>query len=82
MLTMHELQPMLDQIGRRLEALERQIALLSEKAGVPYALSVSATVPADVLELARAGQTLDAVRRYRELTGASGDEARAFVSTL
>jgi hypothetical protein len=27
-----------------------------------------ASVPADVLELARAGNTIDAIKRYRELT--------------
>jgi hypothetical protein len=39
-------------------------------------------VPAEVIELKRAGKTLDAMRKYRELTGASAEEANAVVSGL
>jgi ribosomal protein L7/L12 len=39
-------------------------------------------VPADVAELARAGKSLDAIKRYRELTGASMDEAKAVIAGI
>jgi ribosomal protein L7/L12 len=32
-------------------------------------------LPPDVLELARAGNKMEAAKRYRELTGADGKEA-------
>jgi ribosomal protein L7/L12 len=41
-----------------------------------------AEVPAEVRELARAGKRLDAVKRYRVLTGASLDVAQDVVSKL
>jgi len=39
-------------------------------------------VPADVLELARAGKTMDAVKRYRELTGLDFAHAREVIDNL
>jgi hypothetical protein len=39
-------------------------------------------VPAEIVELARAGKTLEAVKRYRALNGATLDEARAFIAQL
>ena len=70
-----------DRIGERLRAIEAQLALLSEKAGVPYE-SPSAGVPGEVVELVRAGKTLEAIKRYRELTGAGSDEAREVVTGI
>lgn len=32
-----------------------------------------------MVELAKAGKTLEAIRRYREVTGAGSDEAREVV---
>jgi ribosomal protein L7/L12 len=70
-----------DRIGERLRAIEAQLALLSEKAGVPYE-SPSAGVPGEVVELVRGGKTLEAIKRYRELTGAGSDEAREVVAGI
>jgi hypothetical protein len=39
-------------------------------------------VPDEILELARAGKKLEAVKRYRALNGATLDEARAFIASL
>ena len=39
-------------------------------------------VPREVVELARAGKTLDAIKRYRELTGVDFKHAQAVVSGL
>jgi ribosomal protein L7/L12 len=39
-------------------------------------------VPPEVKELVRAGKTLEALRRYREATGASLEQAKAVVLSL
>lgn len=68
-------------ISKRFDAIERQLALLSEKLGVPYT-PPTADVPAEVVELVKAGKDLDAIKKYRELTGASGDEAREVIASI
>ena len=69
--------------NRRLDRIEAQLVLISKTAGVPYATySDSLNVPDEVVALARAGKQLDAVKRYRELTGASIDQAREVVIGL
>jgi hypothetical protein len=70
MAELSELNPYFAQIGRRLESLEAQVALLSATAGVAYAPTTS-PVPPEIIELARSGKTLEAMRQYRALTGAS-----------
>ena len=72
---------MFERVNRRLRAIEEQLAVLSEKAGVPYTAPMAA-VPQEVVELVRAGKTLDAIRKYRELTGASAQEAHAIVTGI
>ena len=67
--------------NRRLARIEEQLALVSEKLGLSFAATDS-TVPREVVELARAGNKLEATKRYRELTGASFDEARDVVVGL
>jgi hypothetical protein len=42
----------------------------------------SAGVPDEIAELARAGKTLEAIKRYRALNGATLDEARAAIAKL
>lgn len=42
----------------------------------------AAGVPADVLELARAGDKLHAIKRYRELTGVDLAHARQVIDSL
>lgn len=39
-------------------------------------------VPQEIVELARAGKTLEAIKRYRALNGATLDEARAAIANL
>jgi hypothetical protein len=39
-------------------------------------------VSEEIIELARAGKTLQAIKRYRALNGATYDEARAFIAKL
>jgi len=76
-----QLEALFEKLGSYIEHMEAQLVVLSEKAGVPYE-PYAPTVPADVAELARAGKTLDAIKRYRELTGASMDEAKAVIAGI
>jgi hypothetical protein len=48
---------------------------------VPF-VPLNAAVPSDVVELARAGKTIEAMTQYRALTNASPDEARSVVMGL
>ncbi len=41
-----------------------------------------AGVPDEIAELVRAGKTVEAIKRYRALNGATLDEARAFIAKL
>jgi ribosomal protein L7/L12 len=75
------LPEMFDRVNERLRAIEAQLAVLSEKAGVPYE-APSTGVPQEVVELVQAGKKLDAIKKYRELTGAGGDEAREIVAGI
>ena len=65
----------------RFRAIESQLALISEKLGLPYENPADA-VPQEVVELVHAGKRLEAVTRYRELTHATFEEARTVVSRL
>jgi hypothetical protein len=70
-----------EQTNRRLKAIEDQLKALSDAAGVPYEQPL-AEVPADVVELAQGGKTLEAAKRYRELTNASHEQAMQVVQGL
>jgi ribosomal protein L7/L12 len=69
------------QTNERLRLIEQQLAVLSEKAGVEYTMP-NADVSQDVVDLAQSGDVLGAVKRYRELTGASAEEAQTVVQGL
>jgi hypothetical protein len=69
------------QINERLRQIEQQLGVLSEKAGVDYAAPM-AEVPQEVIDLAESGDTLGAIKKYRELTGADGNAATQIVQGL
>jgi hypothetical protein len=71
----------LEAIRDRLRAAEAQLSVLSAKTGVPY-ISPSAEAPPEVVELTRAGKRLDAMRKYRELTHSTVDEAQAVIDKI
>jgi ribosomal protein L7/L12 len=70
-----------EQVNKRLAAIEEQLGRLSSAAGVPYSQPL-ASVPRDVIELARSGDRLGAIKRYRELTNCGFEEAREVVVGL
>ena len=76
-----DLQRIFRQINDRIRAIEEHLVVLSEKAGVAYSLP-SEGLPKEVIELARAGKTLDAIKLYREMTNADFETARAAVSAV
>ena len=68
-------------IVERFRRLEEQVALLSAKAGVVWD-DESMGMPPDVVQLARGGDRLKAVVRYREITGVGLVEAKQAVDRL
>ena len=77
------LQAHFEVTNRRLDRIEAQLKLISQAEGVAYATyAESLNVPDDVVALARAGKQLDAIKRYREVTGANLDQAREVIIGL
>ncbi len=76
-----DLQQIFQRINDRIRAIEEHLVVLSEKAGVAYSLP-SEGLPKEVIELARAGKTLEAIKLYRELTNADFETAKAAVQAV
>jgi ribosomal protein L7/L12 len=68
-------------ITKHFEFIESHLALLSEKMGVPFK-PPSSGLPADVIELVRAGKNMEAVKRYRELTNANFEDAKKAILSI
>jgi ribosomal L7/L12-like protein len=76
-------------INRRLALLEQQVRLLSQSVGLPcppFASDIGSAghpgVPAEVVDLARGGNAIAAIKLYRELTGAGLREAKDVVDSI
>ena len=69
------------QINERLGAIEAQLSKLSGEVDIPYEAPM-AEVPQEVVDLAQAGDTMGAMKKYRELTGGGAEEATRVVSGL
>lgn len=70
-------------VNGRLEAIEWNIARLLTQAGLDWEQPPAPTGPdAEVLALVRAGNTLEAIKRYREITGVGLAEAKAAVDQM
>lgn len=72
-------------VNERLRRLEEHAERVGQQLGVPFgdpAASASAGIPEDVVALARGGNTIEAIKRYRELTGAGLREAKDAVDRL
>jgi hypothetical protein len=70
-----------NRISQRLALIEEKLKQLSEVVGVPYEDPADG-VPPEVVDLVRNGDRIGAIKLYRELTGASGDDARDVVNGL
>ena len=80
-LNWQDVEPHFRAIGMRLDAMEDQISKLSAEAGIPYTRT-KAEVPQEVKDIARTGDTLGAIKKYRELTGAGMEEAKSALAGL
>lgn len=69
------------QIVDRLERLERNVKLLAERAGVEIE-DPAGGADADVVQLVRSGQRMEAAKLYAERTGADFMSAQQFVDAL
>jgi ribosomal protein L7/L12 len=63
---------------KRLQAIEEQLAILSQAAGVPYSPPGS-DLPPSVRDLVLAGKTIQAIQELRQLTGLGLSEAKAAI---
>ena len=81
MYTQQQLELEFNAISERLAAIEAQLKTVSDQAGVSYEQPF-AELPPEVIELARAGNKMEAAKRYRELTGADGREAMEAVGRI
>jgi ribosomal protein L7/L12 len=72
--------------SERISALERRVAELEhnlrELAGAPMPHAGPGEHPGDMLEMIRAGQKINAIKRYRELYGVGLAEAKTAVEAL
>ena len=76
-----QLERKFEVILERLSAIESQLKVLSDEAGVDYTAPIS-EIPEEVVEMARSGDRIKAAQRYRELTGADGKEAMKVVGGI
>jgi ribosomal protein L7/L12 len=68
-------------INERFRRVEEQLARISQAVGVAYEAPGSG-VPPEVIELARAGKQIEAIKAYRAATNASLANARDVVLSL
>jgi hypothetical protein len=76
-----DLTVFIEMFRERFRAIDAQLALISDKLGIPYERPDN-DVPQEVVELYHAGKRMEAVARYRQLTNASLGEARDALSRL
>jgi hypothetical protein len=83
-----ETRAAIEQMNARLDHIEDHIVRMSQFGAqiryVPMGRRVPSTfgVPQEVLDLAQAGDRMGAIKRYRELTGCSAQEAADAISGL
>lgn len=69
-------------VTRRLDRIERKLDTMMDQLGVTGSDPQGPNDLLKVEELALKGKTIDAIKRYRQLTGAGLAEAKAFVDQL
>jgi hypothetical protein len=79
--TWENLEPALQGLAKRLDYIEEHLVHMGKAVGYSYA-PMNADVPPEIKELVRAGKTLEAMKLYREATGASFDQAKSVVLSL
>jgi ribosomal protein L7/L12 len=71
-------------VNERLRRLEEHAERVGRQLGVPFGdpSATSGGVPDDVVALARGGNKIEAIKRYRELTGVGLREAKDAVDRI
>jgi ribosomal protein L7/L12 len=70
------------ELGQKVAKLERQIAFLLQHLELEYSEEPNADVSPEILALVRQGETLKAIKLFREETGADLKTAKAFIESL
>lgn len=68
--------------AERLERLEQQVQRISEHLGLTEDADEPAGIPDEVLELARAGRQMEAIRLYTKLVGVDIGTATSIVNSI
>jgi hypothetical protein len=66
----------------RLDYIEKQLQALFPDGYVPFDKSDPTGMPATVIDLARSGNVIAAIKEYREITGAGLAEAKKAVEAI
>jgi ribosomal protein L7/L12 len=66
----------------RLDYIEKQLQALFPDGYVPYEKAESAGMPAAVVELARAGNLIAAIKEYRRISGVDLADAKKAVEAI
>lgn len=69
-------------LRERVEHLERQVEYLYRHFGLNSVVLQTSAVDAEVLRLKRSGNIIEAIKRYRLLTGLGLKEAKDYVDQL
>jgi ribosomal protein L7/L12 len=70
------------ELKQRVTRLESQMALLLRNLGIAYLDMPAGTASPEVMELLRLGQKIEAIKRFREETGAGLKDAKEFIKSL
>ncbi len=77
-----DLRPVLHELAERIDWLEEQLRNMGQALGYHVPPRETPDVPPEVVELARTGRRIEAIKLYREATGASLEQARAKIQGL
>ena len=69
-------------LRQQVERLERQVAFLMEKLGIEYHDESNAVASPEILKLLRKGAKLQAIKLFRQETGADLKTAKEFIESL
>ena len=70
------------ELQQKVAKLERQVAFLLQHLGLEYSEEPNIDVSPEILALAHQGKTLEAIKLFREETGADLKTAKEFIESL
>ena len=70
------------ELRQRVEKLERQVAFLMENLGVEYQDEPNQGVSTEIMDLVRSGRKIQAIKLFRQETGAGLKSAKEFIDSL